>query len=183
MAAVLIAFAVVFLAELGDKTQLVVLSHGPRHDRGRLMAALAAAIVVLQAISVTAGGAVGGALPERTTAVVVGVLFLAFGAWTWRGATHADADRTSGAGGPWTVAGAFFLAELGDKTMITTASLAADRGVVATYVGSVAAMLAAASIALVAGTWVHRRVAPRTLARAGAVAFVVVGVATLAAAA
>jgi putative Ca2+/H+ antiporter (TMEM165/GDT1 family) len=51
------------------------------------------------------------------------------------------------------------------------------------YVGSCIAMFAAAAVALVAGSWLTRRIGPATMARSGAVAFAVVGVATLAAAA
>ena len=46
---------------------------------------------------------------------------------------------------------AFFLAELGDKTMLTTAGLAADRGAVPVWIGSFAAMLTATALAVLAG--------------------------------
>ena len=179
----LVTFAVVFVAELGDKTQLVVLTHGARYRPAAVLGALIVAIAVLQAISVAAGGAIGEALPERATAVVVGGLFLGFAVWTWRSARYAgEDDHVRTGSGPWGVALAFFLAELGDKTMITTASLAADRGIVAVYIGSFVAMVAAAALALLAGGWLSRRVRPTTLARAGAIGFAVIGVVTLAAA-
>jgi putative Ca2+/H+ antiporter (TMEM165/GDT1 family) len=78
---------------------------------------------------------------------------------------------------------AFFLAELGDKTMLTTAGLAADRGAGAVWIGSFAAMLAATALAVLAGAALVRRVAPSLLRRIGAVAFAVVGVLTIAGAA
>ena len=77
------------------------------------------------------------------------------------------------------VAGAFFLAELGDKTMLTTAGLAADRGAVPVWIGSFAAMMAATTLAVLAGRALTTRVAPGTLRRVGAVAFAVVGIGTL----
>ena len=76
-----------------------------------------------------------------------------------------------------------FLAELGDKTMLTPGSLAADRGAVPVWVGSFGAMVAATALAVLAGQLLTRRVRPRTLRQLGAVAFAVVGVATLASAA
>ena len=181
MTAALVAFAVVFVAELGDKTQLVVLTLGPRHRAAPTFGALAVAIAALQGISVLAGAAVGDAIPDRAVSVLAGLLFCAFAVWTWRGAARRPADDDIGRGrGAWSVALAFFLAELGDKTMITTASLAADRGAGAVYVGSLGAMLASAALALAAGTALRRRVAPAALARAGAAAFAAVGIATLA---
>ena len=72
-----------------------------------------------------------------------------------------------------------FLAELGDKTRLTTAGLAADRGAASVWVGSFGAMLAATALAVLAGQSLMKRVRPGTLRRAGAVAFAVVGTVTL----
>lgn len=180
MGDILAAFAVVFLAELGDKTQLVALTLAGRYPALKVMAALGAAIVVLQTLSVTAGALISRTVPERGIAVGAGVLFLGFAVWTWRSADEDDDDDAAvGTAGLPSVAVAFFLAELGDKTMLTTAGLAADRRAVAVWVGSTGAMLAATALAVVAGKALTTRVAPRTLRRIGAVAFAVVGVATL----
>ena len=51
----------------------------------------------------------------------------------------------------WTVALAFFLAELGDKTMLATITLATDHGVVGTWLGSTLGMVAADALAIVVG--------------------------------
>jgi putative Ca2+/H+ antiporter (TMEM165/GDT1 family) len=176
------AFVVVFLAELGDKTQLVALTLAGRYPALKVLAVLGVAILLLQTLSVTAGAIISEAVPERAIAAGAGVLFLGFAVWTWRGADEevaADAD-TAGHAGLVGVAVAFFLAELGDKTMLTTAGLAADRGAVPVWIGSVAAMLAATALAVLAGQSLMKRVRPGTLRRAGAVAFAVVGTVTLA---
>lgn len=181
MADVLAAFAVVFLAELGDKTQLVALTLAGRYPALKVLAALGAAIAVLQTLSVTAGALISEAVPDRVISVGAGLLFLGFAVWTWRSADddEDDEDVATGSAGLAGVALAFFLAELGDKTMLTTAGLAADRGAVAVWLGSFAAMLAATALAVVAGSALTKRVPPETLRRIGAVAFAIVGVATL----
>lgn len=181
MADVLTAFAVVFLAELGDKTQLVALTLAGRYPALKVLLALGAAIAVLQTLSVTAGALISEAVPERAIAVGAGLLFLGFAAWTWRSADEDEdfVDATPGRTGLVSVAIAFFLAELGDKTMLTTAGLAADRGIVPVWIGSFAAMLAATTLAVLAGRNLGRRIRPPTLRKVGAVAFLVVGLATL----
>ena len=185
MGDVLAAFVVVFLAELGDKTQLVALTLAGRYPAAKVLTVLGAAIAVLQTLSVTAGALISRAVPDRAIATGAGLLFLGFAVWTWRSADDADDDGADAAGsaGLVSVAVAFFLAELGDKTMLTTAGLAADRGAVPVWIGSFAAMLAATALAILAGKALMRRVAPRTLRRIGAVAFAVVGAVTLAGAA
>lgn len=179
------AFVVVFLAELGDKTQLVALTLAGRYPALKVLAVLGVAIAVLQTLSVTVGALISEALPERAIAAGAGLLFLGFAAWTWRTADEAEDDATSAAGraGLISVGVAFFLAELGDKTMLTTAGLAAARGAVPVWIGSFAAMLAATALAVLAGQSLTRHVRPRTLRHLGAIAFAVVGVLTLASAA
>lgn len=176
------AFVVVFLAELGDKTQLVALTLGGRYPAGRVMVVLGVAIALLQTISVTLGALVSQALPDQVIAIGAGLLFLGFAVWTWRSADdELDAeDETAGRAGLLGVGVAFFLAELGDKTMLTTAGLAADRGPVPVWIGSFAAMMAATALAVLAGRALTQRVQPRTLRRLGAGAFAIVGVLTLA---
>jgi putative Ca2+/H+ antiporter (TMEM165/GDT1 family) len=63
--------------------------------------------------------------------------------------------------------------------MLTTAGLAADRRAVPVWIGSLGAMLAATTLAVVAGKALTTKVAPATLRRIGAVAFAVVGTLTL----
>ncbi|MGE3619736.1 MAG: TMEM165/GDT1 family protein, partial [Acidimicrobiia bacterium] len=111
--------------------------------------------------------------------------FVGFGVWAWRAGDGGDDEDPADGGraGLAGVAGAFFLAELGDKTMLTTAGLAADRGAVAVWIGSFGAMMAATTLAVVAGRGLTRRVSPAVLHRAGAIAFLAVGLVTLAGAA
>lgn len=176
------AFVVVFLAELGDKTQLVALTLAGRYPARKVLVALGAAIAVLQTLSVTAGALVSRAVPDRAIAVGAGLLFLGFAVWTWRTAQDDgddDVGTDAGRAGLVSVTGAFFLAELGDKTMLTTAGLAADRGPVPVWIGSFGAMLAATALAVLAGQALMSRVSPTLLRRIGAVAFAVVGTLTL----
>lgn len=184
---VVAAFVVVFLAELGDKTQLVALTLAGRYPALKVMATLGVAIAVLQTLSVTAGALISRTVPDRAIAVGAGILFLGFAAWTWRSADEDEDDQSdkasAGGAGLASVAVAFFVAELGDKTMLTTAGLAADRGALPVWIGSLAAMLTATALAVVAGRALTTRVRARTMRRIGAIAFAVVGVATLASAA
>ena len=174
------AFVVVFLAELGDKTQLVALTLGGRHPPLKVLAVLGVAIALLQTLSVTVGVLVAEAVPDRTVAVGAGLLFLGFAVWTWRTATDdGEVASTPGRAGLISVGVAFFLAELGDKTMLTTAGLAAARGALPVWIGSFAAMLTATALAVLAGQSLSRHVQPSTLRYFGAIAFAVVGIATL----
>src|SRR5690606_39091023 len=74
----------VFVAEVGDHTQLVALGLGARHRLAPVLAGVAAAYMAAVLLSVAAGGLLGAALPTRALGLGGGVLFLGFAAWTLR---------------------------------------------------------------------------------------------------
>jgi putative Ca2+/H+ antiporter (TMEM165/GDT1 family) len=80
-------FVTVFLAEMGDKTQLATVLYASenRGGRGTVLLAAASALVLVTAIGVLAGDLVGRQVPARVLRWVAGLGFLAVGAWTlWR---------------------------------------------------------------------------------------------------
>ena len=186
MDAFLISFGIIFVAELGDKSQLMALTFATRYRAITILIAITIATAIVHLLSVMLGAVLGLALPTDLISIAAGIAFFGFAAWTLRGDELGEDDTARAARGQrsvlWTVGGAFFLAELGDKTMITTASLAADRGALPVWIGSFAAMLSATALAVFAGQSLMRRVTPRTLSHVGAAAFAIVGLLTLASA-
>jgi putative Ca2+/H+ antiporter (TMEM165/GDT1 family) len=75
----------------------------------------------------------------------------------------------------WSVAIAFFLAELGDKTMLATVTLATDNGIVGTWLGSTVGMVAADALAIVVGLLLGARLPERVIRVGAAATFVVFG--------
>ncbi|HXF71181.1 MAG TPA: TMEM165/GDT1 family protein, partial [Actinomycetota bacterium] len=138
MESFLVALGVVFLAELGDKTQLVILGLAARNRAAPVVAGALAAYALTQGLSAAAGGALGAVLPERAVGVGAGLLFLAFAARTLRGREGADDDARPRAAAALSVAVAVAVAELGDKTMLATAALAARQDPLATWLGGTA---------------------------------------------
>jgi len=72
-------FAAIFLAEMGDKTQLATLSLAAGGSRWVVFAASAAALVATSAIAVLAGEAVSRAVPPVWIRRAAGALFLVLG--------------------------------------------------------------------------------------------------------
>ncbi|HCA47666.1 MAG TPA: hypothetical protein DEP45_10020 [Armatimonadetes bacterium] len=76
----LIAFATVFVAELGDKTQLAALVLAAEHQRPWLVFAGAAlALTLVSAIGVGVGHFLGATLPEEPIRYVAAALFIIMG--------------------------------------------------------------------------------------------------------
>jgi putative Ca2+/H+ antiporter (TMEM165/GDT1 family) len=186
--AVGLAFGAVFLAEFGDKTQLLVLALATRHRALPVIVGVVVGAALIQGVSVAVGTAVGAVLPEMAVAVVAGLAFLAVAAWTLRGEDEeeeeaevvaARARGLSGIGLVLMVIGVFVVGELGDKSMLATFALAARQGALATWIGSVAGEVAANLVAVVVGRQVGARLSPRVIRIGSAALFALVGVALL----
>ena len=179
MEAFLISFGIIFVAELGDKSQLMALTFAARYKALEILIAIAIATAFVHLASVLLGAAVGVALPTKAISVIAGVAFLGFAAWTLRG-DKLDDDDTARADQSTksvliTVGVAFFLAELGDKTMLATITLATENGLVGTWLGSTLGMVAADALAIVVGQQLGARLPERAIRIGAAATFVIFG--------
>lgn len=176
----LVSFGIIFVAELGDKSQLMAMAFAARYRALVILAAITAATAVVHLVSVVIGAALGVAIPTRLISVSAGVAFLGFAVWTWRGDSLDDDDEARASRTDrsvfWTVAGAFFLAELGDKTMLATITLATDHGLVGTWLGSTLGMVAADALAILVGQLLGARLPERAIRIGAGIVFVVFGV-------
>lgn len=180
--AFLAALGVVFLAELGDKSQLLTLSFATRYRPWPVLAGVALATSVLMVVSVTVGALAGELLPERPVEIVAGLAFLGFAVWTFLD-DHDDDDTVDGddarGGGRSVILGvawAMALAELGDKTMVTAIALASTRDALGVWAGATTGMVAANVLALAVGDRLARVVPERILHLGAAALFTVFGV-------
>ena len=174
-----LAFGVILLAELGDKSQLMALAFAARYRATTVLVAVSFATLLVHAGSVLLGSAFALALPTAAIEVVAGVAFFAFAAWTVRGDTLGEDDeRRAGRAGRWvmlTIGSAFLLAELGDKTMLATITLATTEEPWGTWLGSTAGMVVADAIAIAIGAQLGTRLPERAIRLFAAAAFVVFG--------
>ena len=181
-AAVVAAFATVFVAELPDKTMLATIVLSARYRRPlAVWIGAASALTTQMAIAVVAGRLIG-LLPDRVVSAAVAVLFAVGAVLLWRSADEGP-DLVAATGrGPsttawWrvsaTVFGVVFLAEWGDLTQLATASLASQRDAFSVFVGAVAAMITVAGIGVVAGRALLRVLPEHVLRRVAAGIFAV----------
>jgi Ca2+/H+ antiporter, TMEM165/GDT1 family len=183
MESLLAALALVFVAELGDKTQLVALGFGARHRVAPVLAGVVAAYMATNLLSVVVGGLLGATLPTRAIGIAGGVLFLGFAAWTLlKGDEDDEEEAADGAGDRnvvLTVATAMFVAELGDKTMLATATLAAQGNPVLVWVGATIGIVLAGALGVLLGRWFGARLPERVTRIGSAVLFAVFGLVLL----
>ena len=181
LAALAISCGVIFVAELGDKSQLMALTFATRFKTVPVLIGITVATAVVHLVSVAVGYGLGAALPTGWISLVAALAFFGFGAWTLRGDSLTDAERDK-ASQPTTrsaivaVGVAFFLAELGDKTMLATITLTTQHGWFGTWLGSTIGMVAADALAILLGRLLGKRLPERTIKYGAAALFALFGV-------
>jgi putative Ca2+/H+ antiporter (TMEM165/GDT1 family) len=85
MDAFLLSFGVIFVAELGDKSQLMAMTFATRYKFWTVIGAITAATAVVHLFSVALGNVIGLALPVGPINILAGLAFVFFGLWTLRG--------------------------------------------------------------------------------------------------
>lgn len=176
------ALAFVTLAEMGDKTQLLAMCFASRFNWKKVMLGVFIATILNHAAAVAAGYFLKGmfsANPTITLAIktIAFLSFIAFGLWTIKGDEVDDCENTKNKYGPViTVAIAFFLAEMGDKTQLATVSLAATfDNPIAILMGTTAGMMVADGIGIIAGVVMHKKIPENILKWVSAILFAICG--------
>jgi putative Ca2+/H+ antiporter (TMEM165/GDT1 family) len=177
----LTAFAVLFLAELGDKTQLIAMSLAHRHRAAPVLVGILAAFAALNILAVAVGAALYELVPERAVLLAAGVLFLGFGWHLWRAGEEEGEEETETGRSGWGIAlasfGLIFVAEMGDKTQIALVAMAAATGQPgATFVGATAALWAVSVLGVAVGATLLRRIPALWVHRGAALLFAAFGV-------
>jgi Ca2+/H+ antiporter, TMEM165/GDT1 family len=177
-AAFWLSCGVVFIAELGDKSQLMALTFATRYRPALVLSGIVGATALINAISVAVGYGLGLALPTRWISLIAGLLFIGFAIWTLRdnledGDPAPQSGRSHGV--VFTVGSAFLLAELGDKTMVAAIMLASQNGWLGTWLGATVGMLAAAALAIFVGQQLGKRLPERVIRSAAAAMFAIFG--------
>ena len=154
MQAFLICLSTVAVAEVGDRTQLLSLMLAARFRRPwPILAGILCATVANHAVAAFIGQRLGHALTPRILDTAVGISMIAMALWTLKPDTLDEASAGVSRRGAFlaTLIG-FFIAEIGDKTQIATAALAAAySNLLAVVAGTTTGMLLANAPAVLFG--------------------------------
>ncbi len=153
------AYIFVTLAELGDKTQLLAMAFAARYSPLKVLSGVLIATLLNHAAAVAAGRLISSLIPMAAVCLLASLSFIVFGLWTIKGdSLEAETSGAPRYGQVLTVAAAFFLAEMGDKTQLATVSLAARyTGALAVLCGTTLGMLTADAAGIGIGVMMRRR--------------------------
>ena len=184
-----LALVAVVLAEMGDKTQLLAMAFASRFRWQTVLWAVLAATLVNHLMAVVFGNLVTQFFPIAWVKLAAAVSFILFALWTIRGDTLEGEDKREGRSPFWTVAVAFFLAEMGDKTQLMTMSLAADQAIqiggtgfsakaaqiVPVWMGTTTGMIIADAFGIGMGVVLHKYIPEKVVKWVAALCFAAFG--------
>jgi Ca2+/H+ antiporter, TMEM165/GDT1 family len=172
--------ALIALAEIGDKSQLVCMVLAARHGRGRpVLLGAAAAFALLNVAAVVFGATLAAWLPQSWVLIAMAALFSLFG---FHALLHTEAandiveEEIKGRSLFTTAFLMILLAEIGDKTQIAVTGLAGIYPATAVWVGATMALILTSAAGALAGktvlrrlplVWLHRSAGVFFLAMAG----------------
>lgn len=177
--AALVSAGAITLAEMGDKTQLLAMAFAARFKFWKVILGIFIATVLNHALAVGVGSFLTSyRILDLVIQSSAALAFVLFGLWTIRGdKLEGEQNRTSKFGPLATVAVAFFIAEMGDKTQLTTLALSAKYpgSPVLVLGGTTTGMLIADGFGIVFGVLMCRRIPERKVKLVSAAVFVLFG--------
>ena len=175
----LAAFSFIFLAELGDKTQLAVITLCSRHNWKAVLSGAVLSFALIDGLSVLVGRGIAEVVPLFWIQIIGGVMFIAFGLYIL---LHKERENesfklTEKSSGFISTLILISLAELGDKTQLAVIALAAEYAeVIMVFLGVISGFLAITIIGVLIGKGLIHLVPQRYLRLTSAILFIGFGI-------
>ena len=175
---ILSAFLLIFVAELGDKTQLSVISLSCSYKWQHVFAGSMLAFLAVDGVSIAVGGPLLALVPLRYVRVVSGIVFVVFGIIPLLRKEKSSEVRLNKPRSTIPLLASFSLIalmELGDKTQIITITLAAQSSPILVLIGMVSAFAVLTGVAVLIGAKLVSRLPMKWLKIATSILFIILG--------
>lgn len=175
---ILRAFGFIFIAEMGDKSQILAMAFATKYDVKKVLLGIFLGAFLNHAIAVLLGSLFSNLVSVKAISIIAGLAFILFALWSLKLNNDEESTKKRVKYGPViTVAFAFFIGELGDKTQLATITLAAS----STYplyvlIGTVSAMFVTGALAIYVGIKLGSKIPDFFMKLGASVIFYVFGI-------
>ena len=146
------ALTLIFIAEMGDKTQILSMAFATKFKIRQILIGVALGAALNHGLAIAFGTLLSRYVPLELLQLLAGGLFIFFAFWSLQAQEAEEEDVKSAYGPVLTVALAFFLGELGDKTQLTALTLSAGaRSPLLILAGTVSGMVLTSLIGILVG--------------------------------
>ncbi len=170
------AFILIFIAELGDKTQIIAMTFATKFPVNKVIQGVLYGVFLNHGIAIILGVFLNKNMSLEYIQIGAGVLFLFFGLNSLKFSKDEDIKKKKAISPVFTVAAAFFIGELGDKTQLTAMTLSAE----AAYpfiilLGTTLGMVATSLVGIFIGSKVGDKIPEVTIKIGASLIFVLFG--------
>lgn len=167
----------IFAAEMGDKTQILAMAFALQFSIGQVLSGVAIGSFLNHGIAVALGAYLAQIVPLDSIRFVAALLFIGFGLWTLSQREEDDEQAKTENGHPiFTVAMAFFIGELGDKTQLAAIALSSNADFpLAVLAGTVLGMVLTSLVGILVGIKLGERIPELALKLISSGVFIVFG--------
>lgn len=120
------AFIMIFVAEMGDKSQILAMTFATKYKLRYVYTGIFIGIFLNHTLAVLLGSYLDLIIPLESLSLIAGIIFVLFGLWSLSESEGEEEVKTFKYGPIITIAFAFFIGELGDKTQLTAITLSSD---------------------------------------------------------
>lgn len=177
------AFLLIFVAEMGDKTQVLAMAFALKYPVKKVLLGIGLGAFANHAVAVILGAYLKTVVDLDKLQLFAGLIFIAFGVLSLRPENDDDDDvdaKNNKRGAVLTVAIAFFIGELGDKTQLTAITLASNSiAPIAVLAGTVTGMIITGGLGIYIGKKFGEKIPELILKVASSIIFISFGVVKL----
>jgi putative Ca2+/H+ antiporter (TMEM165/GDT1 family) len=171
-------FLLILVAELGDKTQLAVISLSSNYKASHVFAGAMLAFLAVDGVSLAVGGTLLALLPIRLVMIVSGAVFIVFGVIPWLSKDKEEKPQPLKKSKSLPLLACFSLVslmELGDKTQIMTITMAAETQPLLVLIGMTMAFAVLTGVAVLMGAKLLSRLPTKWLKIGTSALFIIIG--------
>lgn len=170
------AFVLVFAAEIGDKTQLMLMTLAAKYTMVQMLLGILLGVFLNHGAAVFLGSIMSGMIDQNLLQIFAGLMFIFFGIIIIISDDEDCSGRCFRFGPVITTALTFFLGEMGDKTQLTAMTLAMEADYpLLVLSGSVAGMLFIGFIGIIIGSSLTKRIPSYIIKTISGLVFILFG--------
>lgn len=171
------SFILVFAAELGDKSQLIAMTFATQYKIKDVLFGVVLGVVVNHGLAITLGNVLSKIIPMNLIQIMAGFLFIIFGLNALKSSEDEEIEDKKCFSPIATVALAFFIGELGDKTQLTAMTLSAEAQFpLIILIGTTLGMVSTSGFGIFIGSKVGDKIPELFIMIASSLLFIVFGV-------
>lgn len=170
------AFLLVFAAEMGDKSQIIAMTFATQYKKKDVLIGISIAAILNHGLAIILGRYLSKIIPLNLIQIIAGFVFILFGIMSLKDDELDDLNTSNSFGPISTVAFAFFISELGDKTQLTAMTLASQAiNPLFILIGTSSAMVTTSALGILVGSKIGDKIPDVLIKMISSIIFIAFG--------